>query len=104
MHIANIYLSNMTIKADKGIDISEATGVHFKNVNLITNDTDPVADILNSSDVSLDKFIFPAPAELLFRIGGERTANISTVNSATDAAKQKVKFEFEAKETSLKIN
>ncbi len=104
MHIANIYLSNLSIKADKGIDISEATGVHFKNVKLITNDTDPVADILNSSDVSFDKFIFPAPTELLFRIGGERTANISMVNSATDAAKQKVQFEFEAKETSLKIN
>ncbi|MEO8110343.1 MAG: glycoside hydrolase family 28 protein [Ginsengibacter sp.] len=104
MHIANIYLSNITIKAKKGIDISEATGIHFKNVKLITTDTDPVADILNSNDVSFDKFIFPAPSELLFRVGGERTTNISMANSATDAAKQKVKFEFGANETSLKIN
>ncbi|MDQ6763729.1 MAG: hypothetical protein M3015_14025 [Bacteroidota bacterium] len=87
----------MTIKADKGIDISEATGVHFKNVKLITNDIDPVADISNSNDVSFDKFIFPAPAELLFRIGGKRAGNISMVNSATDAAKQKSSSDSERK-------
>ncbi|MDQ6756768.1 MAG: glycoside hydrolase family 28 protein, partial [Bacteroidota bacterium] len=77
MHIQNIELKNMVIQADKGIEMSEATGIKFVNVQLITKDTNPVADILNSNNVIFDNLIYPSSSELLFRIGGERSGNIS---------------------------
>ncbi len=103
MHIQNISLSNMVIQAKNGIDISEATGITFKNVEIITPNTNPVVAILNSSDVSFQKLKYPASAKILFRIGGDRVKNISVSNSDTSLAKQTVVFEFGAKENDFKI-
>ena len=36
MHISNINLSNLVLQADKGIECSEATDIHFRNVKLLT--------------------------------------------------------------------
>lgn len=103
MHIKNIELKNMVLQAKKGIDISEATGISFKNVEVVPAETNPVADVLNSSNVSFDKLIYPLSSDLLFRVGGERTENISVTNTNISPAKQKVVFEFGAKESELKI-
>ena len=53
MNIKNISLENITIRADKGIDCSEADNIVFKNIHLVTKDSNPIADVLNSK--SLDK-------------------------------------------------
>ena len=103
MHIQNIELKNMVIQAKHGIEISEATGIIFKNVEIITQNTNPVVDVLNSNTVVFDKLKYPSSAELLFRIGGDRTNNISVTNTNTSAAKQRSQFEFGAKEDVLKI-
>lgn len=103
MHIQNISLNNMVIQAKNGIDISEATGINFKNVQIITPNTNPVVDILNSSNVSFQKLIFPVSSQLLFRIGGDRTKNILVTDSDTSSTKQPVVFEFGAKENEFKI-
>jgi hypothetical protein len=96
MHIQNIELKNMVIQAKHGIEISEATGIIFKNVEIITQNTNPVVDVLNSNTVVFDKLKYPSSAELLFRIGGDRTNNISVTNTNTSAAKQRSQFEFGA--------
>lgn len=103
MHIQNIELKNMLIQARHGIEMSEATGITFKNVEVITPDTNPVVDILNSSNVTFDKLKYPISSEILFRVGGDRTNNISVTNTNTFSAKQKSQFEFGAKEDVLKI-
>lgn len=103
MHIQNIELKNMIIQARHGIEMSEATGIIFKNVEVITPNTDPVVDVLNSSNVTFDKLKYPMSSELLFRVGGDRTNNISVTNTNTFSAKQKSQFEFGAKEDALKI-
>lgn len=104
MHIQNISLGNMLIKAKNGIDISEATGISFKNVKIITPNTHPVVDILNSSNISFQKLVYPGSSELLFRIGGDRTSNISLSDSDTSSAKKTVAFEFGAKENEFTIH
>ena len=103
MPIQNISLNNMLIRAKNGIDISEATGISFKNVEIITSNTNPVVDVLNSTNVSFQKLKYPVSSELLFRIGGDRSKNISVANSNTLSAKQAVVFEFGAKENEFKI-
>ena len=75
-HIENISLKNMIIQSQKGIDISEASNINFENVKIITRETNPVVDILNSSNVVFQKMKFPSSSELLFRVGGDRTKKI----------------------------
>ncbi len=104
MHIQNINLQNLVIKSKHGIEMSEATDVSFKNVQLVIENTNPVADILNSSNVVFDKLIYPYRADLLFRIGGERTSNISLAHTNPGLAKQISQFEFGAKGSDLKMN
>jgi len=93
MHIQNISLSNMIIQAKKGIEISEASDISFNNVRVIAADTNPLVDILNSSNVVFQKMEFPSPSTLLFKIGGDRTKNISVINSDITSAKQVMEFE-----------
>jgi polygalacturonase len=103
MHVQNVELKNMVIQARHGIEMSEATGITFKNIEVITPDTNPLVDVLNSSNVTFDKLKYPMSAELLFRIGGDRTNNISVTNTNVSDAKQKSQFEFGAKKEVLKI-
>ena len=104
MNIKGIHFNNMILQAKHGIEISEATGITFNNVELIPAITNPVVDILNSSDVTFDKLKYPMSAELLFRVGGDRSKDISVTNTNTFSAKQKSQFEFGAKEDALKFD
>lgn len=104
MHIKNISFKNMTLQADKGIDISEATNISFENVNVISTDTNPVVDVLHSDHISFEEMKFPPAAKLLFRIGGERTKNITLANSNTATAKNLVEFEFGANKDDFQVN
>ena len=103
MHIQNIEFKKMQITARHGIEISEATDIAFKNVEIISSNTNPVIDIVNSSNISFDKLIYPTSSDLLFRIGGDRTGNISVTNTNLSNAKERSQFEFGAKEDVLKI-
>jgi polygalacturonase len=103
MNIQNIVFNNMILQARHGIEISEATGIGFKDVEVVPSYTNPVVDVLNSKDITFYKLTYPVSAELLFRIGGDRTNNISVTNTNTFSAKQKSAFEFGAKEEVLKI-
>ena len=92
MHIQNINLENMVIKARHGIIISEASGVNIKNVLLVPTNTNPVVDIQNSNNISFDRLEYPAESDLLFRVGGERTSNITVSHTNVGLAKQKTTF------------
>lgn len=103
MNIKNIVFNNMILQAKHGIEMSEATGITFNNVEVIPAITNPVVDILNSNNITFDKLKYPMSAEVLFRVGGDRVNDISVTNTNTFSAKQKSQFEFGAKEEALKI-
>ncbi|PZR13170.1 MAG: hypothetical protein DI539_19460 [Flavobacterium psychrophilum] len=98
MHIKNIKLENMVLQANKGIDYSEATGITFNNIKLITKETNPVVDVLNSDNLSFNKITYRDATELQFRIGGDRTGKIAITNTDASKARQKVQYEFGASE------
>lgn len=93
MHVKDIVLENMVLQADKGIDIQEATGITFRNINVISKETNPVIDIVHSDHLVFDNIRYSNGAELLFRVNGERSKNISIRN--TDASKGKTKIIYE---------
>jgi polygalacturonase len=103
MHIRNIRLENMVIQADKGIDCSEATGITFNNIQLITKDSNPVVNVLNSDNLTFNKLVYMDGADLLFRIGGDRSGKIAITNTDASKAKQKIQYEFGASEKSVTL-
>lgn len=104
MHIKDIVLENMVLQARKGIECSEASGIEFNNIKVLSDNTNPVVDVLNSDHIKFNKVTYKDGSDLLFRIGGERTSDISVNNTDVTKAKQKAQFEFGAKEQSLTIN
>lgn len=103
MHVKDIVLENMVLQADKGIDIQEATGVAFKNIKVISAETKPVIDVVQSDKLVFDNITYKDGAELLFRISGERSSNISIRNTDASKAKEKISYELGATEKSMTI-
>ena len=103
MHVKDIVLENMVLQSNKGIDVQEASNITFKNIKVISKETDPVVDVVQSDGILFDNISYKDGAELLFRINGERTKNISIKNTDASRAKEKITYELGATEKSLTI-
>lgn len=98
MHVKDVTMENITIQANKGIDMQEASGIVLRNLDIISTETNPVVDVLNSDNITFDKLGYKNGSDLLFRIGGDRTNGISIRNIDPTKAKQKIQYEFGASE------
>jgi hypothetical protein len=94
MHVKDIVLENMVLQADKGIDVQEASNISFRNITIISANTNPVVDILNSDNISFDKITYKEGSEVLFRVSGDRVKNITIKNTDGANSKQKLLTEF----------
>ncbi|HEU5166884.1 MAG TPA: glycoside hydrolase family 28 protein [Chitinophagaceae bacterium] len=103
MHVKDIVLENMVLQANKGIDVQEASGISFKNIKIISAETDPVVDIVQSDNLVFDNITYKNGAELLFRVNGDRSKNISIKNTDASKAKEKITYELGATEKSITI-
>ncbi|MEJ6980898.1 glycoside hydrolase family 28 protein [Pedobacter sp. P351] len=103
MNINNIYLENMTLQAKKGIEIEEAKEIHLKNVNIISEQSKPVVNILNSSSITFNNLQYKPGAELLFNVNGKRSSKIAVSNTNVSASVSKAEFNQDAKSQSLII-
>jgi Endopolygalacturonase len=103
MHVKNITLENMVLQANRGIDCQEASGISFTNIKVINKETAPVVDILNSDNIVFNQLTYPESAELLFRVGGDRSGKISVQNTDVSKARQKIQYEFGASEKSVTL-
>ncbi|PRY54247.1 polygalacturonase [Arcticibacter pallidicorallinus] len=102
MNIQNIHLENITIQANNGIQIQDAKRIHFRNVNLIVKNTQPVVDIMNSSGLTFDGLKYNEGAELIFDVKGERSTNITLRNAELKSAKSIADFKYGATKKALK--
>jgi len=103
MHVKDIVLENMVFQAKKGMDIQEASNISFKNINVISAETDPVIDIVQSDKLVFDNIKYKNAAELLFRVSGERSNSINIKNTDASKAKEKVVYELGASEKAVTI-
>jgi polygalacturonase len=103
MHIKDVVLENVIIRSGKGIDIQEASEIQFKNVKIISTETNPVVDVLNSEKITFDRLGYKNGSDLLFRIGGDRTSGVNIRNTDAAGAKQKIVYEFGATEKNVTI-
>ncbi|CAG5074560.1 hypothetical protein DYBT9623_05247 [Dyadobacter sp. CECT 9623] len=104
MPVSNIVMENMVLSADKGIELTDADQIRFKNVQLITKETKPVVFMENSSNISLDSIRYDVESEVLFSVSGERSRNITVQKTDVSKAKKGIEFQKGAQEKSLIIN
>lgn len=104
MNIKDIHLENVTIQSKKGIEIIEASGVFLKNVNVITEDTNPIVHIQNSSNINIDGLQYRNGSELLFDISGEKTKGLKIKGTDVSKAKKTSSFSDDVKKTVLEIS
>jgi polygalacturonase len=90
MAIKNIFIDNVTMKAERGISIYDADGIKITNAKI--SSSDPLIKISKSQNVVLDKVEPLSENKLYMRLSGESTKNITIKN--VDAGKIKDKIEF----------
>ena len=90
MNIHNINLENITINADRGIEISEAKNISLKNITITVKKEGPLVDMLNSSAINFQSLNIGKQA--VIRIAGDRTSNILWQNSAAIDASSVYEF------------
>ena len=103
MNVKDIYLEDMVMTAREGIDCTEASGIHFNNIRLLTNAGNPVANFHNSNNITINKFFYTADVALLFNVSGEKSNGISITNTDASKAKDKLRFEFGANAKAAEI-
>lgn len=101
MHVKDIVLENMMLQANKGIDVQEATGILFKNITILTKETNPVVDVVHSDKLVFDNIKYKNGSELLFRVSGERSRDIMVKNTDATKAKEKIVYELGASEKNV---
>jgi len=104
MNIKNIHLENVTIKAKKGIEIIEASDIFLKNVNVITENTNPIVRIQNGANININGLQYKNGTELLFNITGEKTKGVKVSGTDVSKAKKTSAFGEEANKTALEIS
>jgi hypothetical protein len=103
MHVKDIVLENMVLQTKKGMDIQEASNISFKNINIISAESNPVIDIVQSDKLVFDNISYKNAAELLFRVSGERSSSINITNTDASKAKEKIVYELGATEKAITI-
>lgn len=94
MNVKNVLMENIIIQADTGMYSEEGDGFSFKNLTLLTKDTNPVINLLNSKRMSFDNVKYKQNSENLFMISGETSQDFRLIN--TDVSKAKTDIQIAA--------
>ena len=103
MSIKGIHLENMVLNVNKGVDLIEADNISLKNVTVNVTDTTALVNIDNASNIVFDNFKYSHNTDLLFNIGGEKSAAIKVSHTDVTGAKKKADFINGATESALII-
>lgn len=98
MPVQQIAIENFSAISKLGLDLQEAAYLNFKNVQILSQATNPVVNITQSSNLLFQNFIYPKNAELVFALNGERVKQISCKQTTASTSNKFVKFFQGAKE------
>ena len=103
MHVKDIYFKNTNIKSAKGINISDASNINFKDVS-VTPEKWPLVNIMDSKNITFDDLKIPSGADPAFKLEGDKTADVKIINSDLENAKVKTELSQDVKPDALKIS
>lgn len=101
MTVQNITMKNLVLQTDKGIELTDASGIHLEKVQLIAKETKPLILITNSIHLTFDGIQYGTNANVLFSITGERSEDIRVSNTDLTKAGNKAEFSQGAMEKQL---
>ncbi|HTI60292.1 glycoside hydrolase family 28 protein [Mucilaginibacter sp.] len=104
MHIKNIDLQNIYLKAKTGIEIIEADDIHLKNLQVDASKNNPVVYIENSTNIDFKGLDIRENSEVLFNVGGAKTKNISVSGLKTKEVGTQANFIGGADKSALRLN
>jgi len=103
MSIKDIYLENITIKAQRGADIIEAKNISMKNVLLECADTKPLFNIENSQSLTFSQVRSITSPMLFFGINGDRCKQIVVENSNITDVENRTDYKYGADKSVLHV-
>jgi polygalacturonase len=103
MNVQNIVMENMVIKAKHGLDFTEGNNIQLKNVRVLVDDTNPVANMHNSKNIFLNNFSYNDDATLLLKVTGDKSNNIKVSNTDTNKAKKSLELNYGADKNAVEI-
>jgi DNA sulfur modification protein DndE len=93
MSIKDISIENAVLQSQQGLVCIEADNIQLRNVTLLTQKTDPVMEVHNSQNITLDNIKYAPQAAVLLRVSGaDKAKNVRLTN--TDVSKAKAGVEF----------
>jgi hypothetical protein len=101
MNVKNIVMEEMVLQAKEGLDMTEGTGIVLKNVQLITENRNPVMNIHNSQNIALTNIRYK-DAEVLLNVTGEKSKDIVLTGVDIKKARRVVEFGYGATEKAVK--
>ncbi len=104
MNVKNIVMQDMVLQAKHGLDMTEGTGITLRNVQILTKETNPVLNIHNSKNITLDKIRYGSNASLLLNVSGDKTQGIKVNSTDVTKAKKGIEFTYGATEAAVKVN
>ncbi|MCC2547481.1 glycoside hydrolase family 28 protein [Hymenobacter sp. BT175] len=105
MAIRNISIENAVLQSEKGLVCIEADDIRLKNVTLRPTSTNPVMEVHNSRNITLDNITYPPAATVLLRVSGaEKAQNVKLVNTNTALAKQAVELGQDVKKKAVTVS
>jgi polygalacturonase len=102
MNVKNIVMEDMVMQSKEGLDMTEGTGIVLKNVQLYTENKNPVMNIHNSQDIALTNVKYN-DAELLLNVTGEKSRDILLQGTDVKKAKKGVEVGYGATEKAVKV-
>lgn len=103
MSVKNIDLTNIALRAKKGVDIMDAAGIRLKNIKLDTDDKEALINIHNATDIVFDSVRSGDAVKNIFSISGKRNLAIIASGIVVPQAKNKVAFSSDADKASFNL-
>ncbi|GEO10145.1 glycoside hydrolase [Segetibacter aerophilus] len=103
MNVKNIVLKDMVLRAKEGLYMTEADGFVFKNVKLYTTNTDPVLNVHNSKNITLEGIDYSAGSNVLINVSGEKSKGIVVTKTDTGKASKKFTTTYGANEAAVEM-
>jgi polygalacturonase len=103
MSVKNIVLKDMVLQAKEGLDMTEGEDITLQNLKIYTHNTDPVLNIHNSKNITLEGITYNDDANVLLNVTGEKSSGIVVNKTDTGKAKKKLSVNYGATEGAVQM-
>lgn len=102
MPVQHIYMKNLNLTVNKGVEIKDAQHIFIENTALHTQNNDPLVYIESAKDLNFDHIRFDHSIKQILEVNGANSSNLVFKNSSID--RSKTVFQHGAEEEAVRID